>query len=69
MALRTMTVGYSIPKTLVNRVGLDACRFTLSGMNLLSFNNPLPGKFMDINSNYGAFPNLRTFSLGLNLSF
>jgi len=69
MGLRTMTLGYTIPKQMVNRVGLDACRFTLTGMNLFSLNNPLPGKFMDINSNYGAFPNLRSLSLGLNLSF
>ncbi len=69
MTLRTMTLGYSLPKTLVNRVGIDGCRFTLTGMNLFSFYNPLPGKFMDINSNYGAYPTLRSLSLGLNLSF
>ena len=69
MALKTMTVGYSLPKELVRKVGIDGCRFTLTGMNLLSFNNPLPGQFMDINSNYGVFPNLRSISLGLNLSF
>lgn len=69
MALKTMTLGYSLPKSLVNRVGIGDCRFTLTGMNLLSFYNPLPGKFMDINSSYGAFPNLRSLSLGLNLTF
>jgi TonB-linked SusC/RagA family outer membrane protein len=69
MTLRTMTLGYSLPKTLVNRVGIDGCRFTLTGMNLFSFYNPLPGKFMDVNSNYGAYPTLRSLSLGLNLSF
>jgi hypothetical protein len=53
----------------VKRVGVDGCRFTLTGMNLFSFYNPLPGKFMDINSSYGAFPVLRNISLGLNLSF
>jgi TonB-linked SusC/RagA family outer membrane protein len=69
MALRNLTVGYSIPKKVVNSVGIDGCRFTLTGMNILSLNNPLPGKFMDINSNYGSFPNLRSISLGINLSF
>jgi len=69
MTLRTLTLGYSLPTTVVNRVGVDACRFTLTGMNIFSFYNPLPGRFMDINSNYGAFPNLRSISLGLNLSF
>lgn len=69
MALRTVTLGYSLPKNVVNKIGVDGCRFTLTGMNIFSFNNPLPGKFMDINSNYGAFPTLRNISLGLNLSF
>jgi hypothetical protein len=69
MALRTVTLGYSIPKNVVNKIGVSDCRFTLTGMNLFSFYNPLPGQFMDVNSNYGAFPNLRNISLGLNLSF
>ncbi len=69
MGLSSMTLGYSIPKNLVNKIGIDGCRFTLTGMNLFSFNNPLPGKFTDINSSYGSFPNLRNISLGLNLSF
>jgi len=69
MTLTNMTIGYSIPKNVVNSIGIDGCRFTLTGMNLLSFYNPLPGKFQDINSSYGAFPNLRNISLGLNLSF
>jgi TonB-linked SusC/RagA family outer membrane protein len=69
MTLRNMTVGYALPKPWVNSIGIDGCRFTLTGTNVLSFYNPLPGKFMDNNSNYGAFPNLRVISLGLNLSF
>jgi TonB-linked SusC/RagA family outer membrane protein len=69
MALKNMTLGYALPRKLVDRVGIEGCRFTLTGMNILSFNNPLPGNYMDINSNYGVFPNLRSLSLGLNLSF
>jgi TonB-linked SusC/RagA family outer membrane protein len=69
MALRTMTLSYSLPKPLINRIGIDGCRLTLTGLNLINFYNPLPGKFMDINSNYGVFPNLRSLSLGVNLVF
>jgi TonB-linked SusC/RagA family outer membrane protein len=69
MALRTMNLGYSLPKSLVNKIGIDGCRIMATGMNLLSFYNPLPGKYMDINSSYGSFPNLRTMSLGINLTF
>jgi TonB-linked SusC/RagA family outer membrane protein len=68
MTLRTLTLGYSIPKPVINKIGVEGCRFTLSGMNLFSFYNPLPGKFMDINSNYGSYPTLRTLSLGINLT-
>jgi hypothetical protein len=69
MGITNMTLGYSLPKTLVNSIGIDGCRFTLTGMNVLSFYNPLPEKFQDINSSFGTFPELRSISLGLNLSF
>lgn len=69
MTLRTITLGYSVPKNIVNKIGVDNCRLTLTGMNVLNFFNPLPDKFTDVNSTYGAYPTLRNISLGINLSF
>lgn len=69
MHLKNVSLSYSIPKDLLNRLNIDGCRFTLTGMNLISFHNPYPKKFMDTFSNYGAYPTLRTIALGVNLSF
>lgn len=69
MHLRNVTLGYNVPKSLLNKLNVDGCRFTLTGMNLLSFHNPYPEKFMDTFSNYGAYPTLRSITLGVNLSF
>jgi len=68
MHLRTLTLAYSLPKSLLNRIKVDNCRLTLTGMNLISLHNPYPQKFMDTFSDFGAYPVLRTFSLGINLS-
>ncbi|MCW0481804.1 TonB-dependent receptor [Gaoshiqia sediminis] len=69
MHLRNVTLGYNLPKSLLNKLNIDGCRFSLTGMNLISFHNPYPEKFMDTFSNYGAYPTLRSVTLGVNLSF
>ncbi len=67
---RNLTLAYSIPKKLVNRVGLESCRLNLTGQNLLSLYNPYPDNFIDpLAGAYGSYPNLRRFTLGLNVSF
>ncbi len=69
MHLKTITLAYNLPQSILSKLKVDGCRFTLTGMNLLSFHNPYPEKFMDTFSNYGAYPTLRSVSLGVNLSF
>lgn len=70
VTLRNLTVAYAIPKQLVNRVGIANCRLNLTGQNLLSFYNPNPDNFIDpLAGSYGSYPNLRRFTLGLNVSF
>lgn len=68
MTLRTITLGYSLNKRTLGKIGVDGCRFTLTGMNVMSFFNPYPEKFIDEFSNYGAYPQLRNISLGVNIS-
>lgn len=70
VTLRNLTVAYAIPKQIVNRLGIESCRLNLTGQNLLSFYNPYPDNFMDpLAGEYGSYPNLRRFTLGLNVSF
>lgn len=70
VTLRNLVIAYSIPKQLTERIGVESCRLNLTGQNLLSLYNPYPDKFMDpLAGSYGNYPNLRRFTLGLNISF
>eukprot|EP01133_Synstelium_polycarpum_P017837 gene17837-21270_t len=69
--LKNVTVGYRLPKTLTDKIGLQNLKFTLSGENLLTFYGH---KGMDpeqtVNgATYYRYPAIRTFSAGVNLTF
>jgi TonB-linked SusC/RagA family outer membrane protein len=67
--LRNITVAYTLPKALVNKVGIESCRVNLTGQNIMDFYNPYPDKFMSQNSSYSTYPTLRKITMGLNVSF
>ena len=70
VTLRNVTLAYSLPKVLVEKLGIGSCRFNLTGQNMLSLYNPYPKKFMDpLSGTYGNYPNLRRITLGVNVSF
>lgn len=70
VTLRNITLAYSLPKKIVNRVGVESCRFNVTAQNVLSLYNPYPDNFHDLLSGtYGAYPNLRKITIGLNVSF
>lgn len=68
--VRTLSVGYSLPKDLVRRVHIETARFFISGNNLWDFYNPYPNKYRNMYDapNVG-YPTLRTWALGINLGF
>ncbi|WP_300503669.1 TonB-dependent receptor [uncultured Duncaniella sp.] len=68
--LTRLTLAYSIPSKLTKMVGINSARFNVTGQNLLNFLNPYPDHFMSpMAGNYGNYPNLRRFTVGVNLSF
>jgi TonB-linked SusC/RagA family outer membrane protein len=67
--LRNLTIAYDLPKTWVNKVGIESCKINITGQNLLDFYNPYPDKFMSQNSSYSTYPTLRKITMGLNVSF
>lgn len=67
--LRNLTLAYTLPKTLVNKVGIESCRINITGQNLFEFYNPYPDKFMSPNSPYSTYPTLRIITMGFNVSF
>lgn len=70
VSLRTITMAYALPKSLVKVLGVESCRFNLTGQNMLSLYNPYPDNFVDpMSGTYGNYPTLRTITLGVNVSF
>jgi len=70
VSLRTFTLAYSIPKNFVKSLGIESCRFNLTGQNLLSLYNPYRDNFMDpMSGTYGNYPVMRTVTMGVNVSF
>lgn len=80
--LKNLSLGYNIPQDVVNRMGMNGIRFSLSGQNLLTFTN-FPGTDPEAsygaggaqNSNtnrgfdYGSYPNIRSYTISVNLKF
>jgi TonB-linked SusC/RagA family outer membrane protein len=68
--IRSLSVGYSLPKLWVSKLHIANAKLILSGYNLWDLYNPYPGKYRNMydapNVNY---PTLRTWSLGINVGF
>ena len=69
MRLKNAEIGYTLPKKIVRKAGLSTVRFYVSGVNLLTFS-----KFKlwdpELNASSGnMYPQMRTFSFGLNVAF
>lgn len=70
LQLRNMAVAYSLPKEWLRIIGISSCRFNLTCQNVFNFLNPYPeGAWASWAGSYGYYPNLRKFTLGVNVSF
>ena len=68
--LSRLTLAYTIPNKLYKSVGIKNIRVNITGQNLLNFYNPYPDGFMSpLAGAYGKYPNLRKWTIGVNLSF
>ncbi|MDO4758699.1 MAG: TonB-dependent receptor [Rikenellaceae bacterium] len=70
VALRRLTLAYSLPKKWLQPIGISSVRVNVTGTNLLDFYNPYPDNFMStLAGSYGNYPNLRNWTIGINVSF
>jgi TonB-linked SusC/RagA family outer membrane protein len=60
-------LSYTLPRTWASKAGMTNARIYLVGTNPINFYNPFDYKD-NSNGSYDVFPQLRTFSLGLNLN-
>ena len=70
VTLNRLTIAYTLPNQWFKAVGIKNVRLNITGQNLINFYNPYPEKFTSpLAGSYGAYPNLRKWTLGINLSF
>ena len=78
--IKTIQIGYSLPKNLISRIGLQKVRVYISGNNLVTltkypgFDPEIGGTFSGQNNgsygvDNGIYPQARTFLAGLNVTF
>lgn len=77
LRLQNVTLGYRLPRALMNRLKLQQIRFYISAQNLYTWTNYL-GYNPEVSNyegsltggvDYGSFPLARTISLGINVGF
>ncbi len=80
--LKNVSLGYKLPKTILNKMGLDFARIYVSGQNLVTISN-YPGIDPEVgwrvydgstgNTNigldYGSYPNIKSYTIGIQVKF
>ena len=69
LAISNISLGYSMPSTVIERMFLNRLRFTLSVENPFISDNLPPGLNPEFGSAGGNYPFQKKFSLGVNLEF
>jgi TonB-linked SusC/RagA family outer membrane protein len=74
--LKYVGIGYNLPENLIKKVGFTSARFTLSAQNIITITKYLGldpefsnGNIFQRGVDVGSFPNLKTYSLGMEFSF
>ncbi|MEO9022097.1 MAG: TonB-dependent receptor [Ginsengibacter sp.] len=76
--LKSLTIGYTLPKAIINKLGINRCLIYITGENLLTFTNysgfdPEVSAFGASNTapgvDFGTYPQSRDILFGLNISF
>ncbi|MBE9465255.1 TonB-dependent receptor [Dyadobacter subterraneus] len=75
LRLKNMTLGYTVPKTVISKLKMSQARFYVSGQNIITFTkysglNPELGYVNgQLNVDYAQYPLARTWTIGATLSF
>ncbi|GAA4318581.1 TonB-dependent receptor [Mucilaginibacter gynuensis] len=79
LRVKTLELGYSLPASLLQKIGVKRCRVYANGYNLLTFTGlknydpehqgPRPGQDFGVALGGYTYPMNRTFNIGANVSF
>jgi len=73
--LKEFSVGYNIPQSILKHISINQCRISISGQNLLTFTKytgldpEFSGSLYERGRDFAAYPNAKTFTIGLSMSF
>jgi TonB-linked SusC/RagA family outer membrane protein len=69
LRVKNLQLGYTVPKSILQRIGVQGARLYVSGENLFTFDGFWPGWDPEIsaNSNGAYYPQVSTYTIGLNL--
>ncbi|PXX30573.1 TonB-dependent receptor [Arenibacter sp. ARW7G5Y1] len=67
LRLGYLNVGYSLPRDVIGQIGLKSAKLFVSGTNLFTWSQ---FKAYDVElSSAGSYPNMKNYSLGVNITF
>ena len=70
ITLRNITVAYALPRNWLKPLGVSSVRLNLTVQNAINFINNYPDKsWASWAGSYGRYPNLRKYTMGINVSF
>lgn len=68
--IKNLSVAYSLPKNWLTPIKIESAKLSLTGTNLWDFYNPYPKHYRNMYDKSGVdYPTLRTWSLGVNVTF
>lgn len=69
--LKQVTLNYTLPAVAASKVGMQSASLFVQGLNLATFTkfNGIDPEAFSIGTTYGAYPNAKQFSAGINLTF
>lgn len=65
--LKSLQLGYNIPEKLIKKLAMSNCRLFIGGENLLTITN-FPGLDPEVGATI-AYPTMKQYTLGLNITF
>lgn len=68
LRINNITLGYTLPKDVINKIKFDKIRLFVSGENLHTFHQLPKGVTPDVNAD-GAYPIMKNIAIGAQLSF
>lgn len=75
LRLKSLIIGYTLPRNLMNRVGIDKLRVYIQATNLFTITDysgldpEFAGENIGFGIDYGSYPNTRQYIFGLNVAF